>query len=128
MIFLSLFVKRYEQMSIPSFAYQECFLLIGPPSDAVHGVENVHALHVYVHAQLFADLLHLVGDLAEIHLAAGQIHHHHHGEIAGQNGLGDLQYIHVAPGQSGGDAGDDAGAILAGDGDQRLDHGTYLFS
>lgn len=55
--------------------------------------------------------------LSEVELGLGGIGQHGHGEDVLDNGLRDVADVDVGLAQDAGDAGDDAGAVLAKDGD-----------
>ena len=84
---------------------------------AVHKVEDVLALDGHVDARKLAGLGQGLLQLGEVELGLGGVGQHGHGEDVLDNGLRDVADVDVGLAQDTGDAGDDAGAVLAKDGD-----------
>ena len=84
---------------------------------AVHKVKDVLALDGHVDARKLAGLGQGLLQLSEVELGLGGIGQHGHGEDVLDNGLRDVADVDVGLAQDTGDAGDDAGAVLAKDGD-----------
>ena len=57
---------------------------------------TLEQLHPDLHAQLLAHLLEQAGHFLEGDLHLAQIHQHHHGEIAGENSLADIENVYIA--------------------------------
>ena len=84
---------------------------------AVHKVEDVLALDGHVDARKLAGLGQRLLQLGEVELGLGGVGQHGHGEDVLDNGLRNVADVDVGLAQNTGDAGDDAGAVLAKDGD-----------
>ena len=84
---------------------------------AVHKVKDVLALDGHVDARKLAGLGQGLLQLSEVELGLGGIGQHGHGEDVLDNGLRNVADVDVGLAQNTGDAGDDAGAVLAKDGD-----------
>ena len=91
----------------------------------VHGVKDVHALHVDVQVLFLTDRVEGFINGGVFHAGAVQVNDHHHREAAGQDGLGNLQDVDVQIGQLGRNAGDNAGGVLTGDGNERFGHAMF---
>lgn len=75
-------------------------------------------------ADLLAQRVQKADHVAEIVLHGRIIHDHDHVEEAVDDGLGNLQDVHLFACQSHADPGDDAGSVFTDDGDDCLAHGT----
>ena len=84
---------------------------------AVHKVKDVLALDGHVDARKLAGLGQRLLQLGEVELGLGGVGQHGHGEDVLDNGLRNVADVDVGLAQNTGDAGDDAGAVLAKDGD-----------
>jgi len=93
-------------------------------SDAVHLGKDLLALAADAHANLLAELVEIVYDLAEFLVGVGIIHDHHHVEETVDDGLGNVKHVDLMFGKVCADACDDADSILTDDGDDCLVHGT----
>ena len=93
-----------------------------PALNAVHRVENIHALEVDIQVHFLADGLERLIHGGKLHLGAVKVNDHHHREASRQDGLRDVQNVDVEFRQLGRDAGDNTGSILSGDGNQGLGH------
>ena len=93
-------------------------------SDAVHLGKDLLALAADAHANLFAEFVEIVHDLAEFLVGVGIIHNHHHVEETVDDGLGNVKHVDLMFGKVCADACDDADSILTDDGDDCLVHGT----
>ena len=98
--------------------------LLRPGSDAVHLGKDLLALAADAHANLLAELVEIVHNLAEFLVGLGIIHDHHHVEETVDDGLGNVKHVDLMFGKVCADACDDADSILADDGDDCLVHGA----
>lgn len=84
---------------------------------AVHKVKDVLALDGHVDARKLAGLGQRLLQLGEVELGLGGVGQHGHGEDVLDNGLRNVADVDIGLAQDTGDTGDDAGAVLAKDGD-----------
>ena len=118
------FTRFDHVLSLPYSSDSYLPLFFG--SDPVHGVKDVHALYMDRHPEGVPHALKRLVDVCKFHMGAVNIHHHHHGEVAVQNGLGDVQNVDIHLRQLGGDLGNDARGIKAGDRNQGFGHFACL--
>ena len=93
----------------------------------VHGVEDVLPLDADGQAAALAVGLQVGAQGVEGRLTLGQVHHHHHGEVALHDGLADIQDVDAAGRQGVAHTGDDAHLVLTHNGNDRF-HNYILLS
>jgi hypothetical protein len=81
--------------------------------DAVHDIENILVLQLDLHTQGAPHILQILNQHFEGFGGFGNIHNHHHVEVALDNRLGDVQNIDVVLSQVRADLGNNANLVFS---------------
>ena len=92
----------------------------------MHLGEDLLALAADAHADVVAEILEVADHGAEVLVGFGVVDDHHHVEESVDDGLGDVEHVHVVLREVGADAGDDTDRILSDDSDDCLVHEVPL--
>ena len=90
---------------------------LGLESDALHALEDVFALELYLTPDFLAQFLEILGEGQKLLGGLGGVHNHHHVEETADDGLRDVLYVHIGLIEISCDSGDDAGLIPSYDSD-----------
>ena len=94
----------------------------------VHGVENILMLAVDRKTVLGAELVQLLNKLVEGDIQHTDVDQHNHGEHFLHDGLRNIEHVSVALEEYAGNAIDNAGGILANNGNDCFFHGSCLLN